>query len=83
MADETFLPEAHETEEVNKLCQAGEAHKTYKFRSSNNLHGEKMPPTSRDAYKSQVGSRNTALMSRHHARVGFGGTAAFQSPMLL
>lgn len=32
-----------------------------------------MPPTSRDAYKSQVGSRNTAFMSRHQARVGFGG----------
>lgn len=41
--------------------------------SNNNLHGEKMPPTSRDAYKSQVGSRNTAFMSRHHARMGFGG----------
>lgn len=52
MADETFLPEAHETEEASKLYQAGEANKTYKLGSSNNLHGEKMPPTSRDAYKS-------------------------------
>lgn len=43
MADETFLPKARETGEVSKLCQAGEANKTYKFGSSNNLHGEKIP----------------------------------------
>lgn len=73
MAGETFLPEAHETEEVSKLCQAEEANKTYKFGSSNNLHGEKIPPTSREAYKSQVGSRNTAFMSHHHTRMGFRG----------